>query len=242
MTTRLLFYSFFVLFSIKNSSAQYNDFGSWNSFSIKTKLAKKIKLDLGAQVRLNENITEIKTLFTDVNLSYNLLKKNKIFVSYRVGKKRQLDDFYLLSQRFSLGFSTKKNFNDWTVGYRFKIQEANNNFQTLDRKLDFSLAVRNKISVNRKLFKKTYGWSSFEIFSAKNVDNYFYLSDWRWKLGVDRKVKKRQYFSLGLILQRELQTNNPVTDYIVFLGYELELKKRKKKNKSVKFDSKSGQK
>jgi len=243
MIIRFILTSLFLFFTFTYSVAQYNDFGNWNSFSTETKLVKKLKLNIGVQMRLNENISQVKTLFTDIDVAYGILDNSKIFVSYRLGTKRQLEGYYLLSQRFSLGFSAKKQFNDWKFGYRFKVQQTNNSIESSDYGFDFSSGFRNKISLNRKLIKKTYGWSTFELFSTRDIDKVLYISDCRWKIGIDRKIKKRHYFSLGFMVQRELQSNDAITDYIVLLGYEIKMKRRKKAKKNLyELELKSSQK
>ncbi len=228
---RLLAICFFGFLSLQ-INAQYNDFGVWSSLSIKQKLNANWKYGADLQWRANENSTAIKTFFVDLDLRYSFSKHVKGFISYRLGKKRQIANYYLAAQRFSSGLTAKSTLKKWKLGYRFKIQKSMNDLEALDRGAQGNIVFRNKFSVEHKLMKKTSMWSSFEVFSFKNEKFSFSNTDWRWKTGIDRKLKKRQYLTLGFMIQRELYNYNPVTDYVVLLGYQYELKKRKTKEKA----------
>lgn len=212
--------------------AQNNDFGTWSGLTIAKNLPAKFDLGINFQLRLNENSTQVKTYFYDINLSRKLNDNFKGFISYRMGGKRQLDGFYLASQRFSFGLSAKIKKEELKFGYRIKLQNSNNNFIASDSHADIGFVVRNKISVKRKIIKKTSMWASYELFTGA-FESQLVITDWRWKIGVDRKIKKRQYLSLGFQIQRELINSNPLTDYILFVGYEIELKKRKKRTPTI---------
>lgn len=213
---------------------QFNDFGTWEKLSLQKKLVKNLDLETTFQIRFGENVSQVNSFMTDIDLSYNIYKKSSIFTTYRIGKKRKIDGFYSPFHRITFGLTTKQTFNGWKIGYRLKTQHAINDIATSNDNLVMKNAIRNKVSIKHKLVKKTWAWTSFEVFSAKGQEGAYQITDWRWKIGVDRKINKRQYLSTGFQIQKDLYNNAPRTEYIVFVAYDISLKKWFKKKKSKK--------
>ena len=103
----------FLLLALAGNSlfAQVNDAQLWLSASLEKKLTRALSVGFTEEIRMNENITEVGTIYSDIGLSCVFLKRFKAGASYRYTLKRRLDDTY-------------KQFNSWYVegSYREKLK------------------------------------------------------------------------------------------------------------------------
>ena len=79
---------FSLLISSSKSNAQggnniTNDIEFWSGANVKYDLSKKFRIDLEEQLRLDNNITQFKTVFTQLGVRYRLHRYIRIGTAYR---------------------------------------------------------------------------------------------------------------------------------------------------------------
>jgi len=203
--------------------SQVKDAGLWTSISLKKDLKNDFQLSADFESRRNENLAEMDGAFVDLSLKRKLSKHFDVAANYRFGNKRELDNSYSLRQRWSLDLSTDYQVWEFKVQYRSRFQLNQKDLQSEERRLGYQSGWRNKFSAEIKLFKKTELDVAVELFLSEDEESW-YLSDIRYATAISYKLKKRQYLKVGFIYQRELQTDNPLFEYITTIGYSLELK------------------
>lgn len=210
--------------------SQYTDYGAWASFSVEGKLVKRLTGEATVETRLGDYFSNANSIFTDLALTYKLHDKVRIGGVYRLGLRSQSGGYYLPRNRFSADLMVRHSIDDWKFGYRLRYQNNNSALASSEPGIQYKSGYRNKLSVSRKIMKGTWLKVQGEIFSSK-INDLVQPTDYRLKLGVSKGVKKRHDVSLGLLYQAEIDNSDPDGEFIIYLGYSIELKKKKKKKK-----------
>lgn len=204
-------------------NAQYNDAGLWTKVSVETKLVRRLHLEGDFSARFNENVSQLSTAFVDLSLSYKLHDLMDVQASYRFGGKRQPEDYFDARSRMAFDVILGDRWRNFKWSYRLRSQFNTSGTDFEEGRVEFGAALRNKLELAYKARKKTWLWSSMELFSNKDETAQFSLSDWRWKMGIDRSINKKQSLGLAYQVQKEVTGSNPVTDYVVLLTYKFDL-------------------
>jgi hypothetical protein len=211
--------------------AQQKDAGLWTSVNFKGEFSKKLQWSIAPEVRLRDNMTNVGSVFSDLGLDVDLPKKFSLTLTYRFGQRNEID-FFETRQRLQLGLGYKISYNDWTINlatrYQGNLQGVGN-----DRDADFVTTWRNKIAVKYEGFDKWELGTSYEFFHAYDDGVALKWNDWRWTANAERKINKRNFYSVGYLIQRDLVSNEPNTDFVVLVSYKHVFKKKKKDSESV---------
>ena len=173
-------YSFVGLFIIFNNSFAKVDSESWSSMGFGIKLPYSLKLDLEQSLRLNDNSSSFKQTFTETIISYNRLKKVKVFipVRYAVFKNK-------IKKRISFGASYKHNLKIISFRYRSMIQ------RTYQQGKIFDPLVRNKFTLSSKINKKLRPYVSQE-FSHFLKNGHLNYDEFRVSIGARINLGKKR--------------------------------------------------
>lgn len=224
MTTRKLVLLIAFLGGSFLTSAQYNDFGVWASTRVDQPLLKNLNGNLELACRTGNLATEAQSIFTDAAMEYRLLKQVRIGGNYRYGARLHEDGYYTFRQRFAVDLRLKEEIGDINVGYRFRFQATNNSLGQNEDGIEFRNSYRHKLSASTKLMKKTWVNCAGEVWTSVR-DEQMMMSDLRIKLGYKRKLKKRKYYSAGFLFQTELNSGDPLREYVIYLTLDFERKK-----------------
>jgi len=197
-TSSILFFLLFPVFLF----AENDDFQTWNSLELKTKLLKKTDFIFEGGLRLSDNSTKISTCFTDLSVKR---RYNDIF-SYSAGYRYILksnDQIFSRKNRYYLDLNIKHNFSQ-KIGYslRTRLQsQTEGNFT-------FSQNSTNKI---RGKIKFTYDINSLdcELFLSSEL---FYvingeLEKLRYSSGVEKAINKNVNLSISGVFQQAINPN-----------------------------------
>lgn len=215
----ILFATFFIPVM---ALGQYTDGGVWAGVSLKKDLPNGFDLGVDIQGRTEMMSTHLATVFTDIAGEYKVNKWLKTSLTYRFGVLNEIEGFQATRHRFALDLKFDHDFGKPEFDFRLRYQ-AGQRSTSEEGIADLRDAIRYKIKGKMKLIKKTDISSSFEYFQDPDLTRYS-LTDWRWQLEIERKVKKRQYLSVGYLLQRQMNTNDPLTEHVLTIGYTFEFK------------------
>jgi len=191
-----------------------------NNITIKKKITKRLDACLTEELRFNENITELGTFYTDIGGEYEILKGFKAGAFYRHIFKRRLDDSYSKANRFSIDLSYGNNIKRVVLGYRIRFQQAYKDYNTSpDGHVPINF-IRQKIHLGINTKTKFDPYLDGEIW-------YFLNQPWngfdnlRISAGIVTRITKHHFIDTGFIYQQQFNVADPVTDYILSIGYKI---------------------
>ncbi|MGB1031087.1 MAG: DUF2490 domain-containing protein [Flavobacteriales bacterium] len=202
--------------------SQLNDQGAWISLGLKKKLKGPYEIELSPEIRMDQGMSRNASIFVDAAFNYKVNKWASMSAVLRQSWKSELDGAYFSSQRFALDFSFDKSVRKIKCAYRLRLQsQLNSAYQ--EENPELKQAIRHKFSTKFKVIKKTQASLAFEMFqTVSNTD--FTWSDVRCKAQLSRKLKKRNYLTMGYLFQNQLNTKYPLREHVLLVGYKLEIK------------------
>lgn len=208
---------------ISGTYGQMNDAGLWTSLTFEAKLIKKLSATISQEYRFNENVTELGTWINEAGLEYKLNKYLKASVNYRFTLKRMTNNLYSPRHRFFLDIKAEKKIKPIIFQFRTRFQEE---WADVNRSPESGFAgyySRNKFTFKLDLDKKWEPYFSLELFSPVRHDQPYIFDDIRCAAGVELALSKHHKLDLYYMIQRELNVNMPVTDFIGGIGYQYKL-------------------
>lgn len=202
---------------------QVKDAGLWTSLAFEAKLVKKLSLSVSQEYRFNENVTEPDTWISEAGLEYKLNKFFKASVNYRYTLKRKTNNLYSPRQRIFVDIKAERKIKPVIFQFRTRFQEE---YADIDRAPDGGFAgfySRNKFSFKFDLDKKWEPYISLELFSPLRRNQPFLFDDIRAAAGIEFALSKHHKLDIYYMIQRELNVNNPVIDFIGGIGYQYKL-------------------
>lgn len=220
------------LFTLNFTHAQSNDFGVWNKLGVNKDLPKGFDLSWTGQFRLNENALRTDALISDFTIKYKFEDWLKFAATYRLGAKNQLESTYFLRHRVALdAVLSYPNDTRFKYAYRLRFQSQDPNILSNENSNYYDQTIRHKLILGAKINKKWDVGMGFELFTQGTSVYDLNITDWRWKVELERDLPKRKTVSVGYMIQSELLSDDPVTDYVILIGFDYDLKKKKKKKK-----------
>ncbi|MFN5223097.1 MAG: DUF2490 domain-containing protein [Bacteroidota bacterium] len=213
----------FIATSSLSVSGQVNDAGLWTSLGLKSDLGKKFSLDGDVELRFNENVTELGTIYGEALLGYKFNKRLEGSIGYRLIGKRRFDDSFSIRHRVLLNLSYKKKFNKVTASFRARYQSQ---FSDIKRSENWRVPddyFRFKATFKYDTDKKWTPFVSGESFYYLNRPGGPLFTEYRLSAGFEYEYSEKSAINLGYIFDREVNVSNPWTNYIVSIGWSYKL-------------------
>lgn len=193
--------------------AQQKDFHLWTGAAISKEFNKKFTLGAELQTRLNQNASTINTTFGEFGAKYAVADWYRIGTSYRIGSKG-----FGLNHRIDLDNTFRVKLNDERFYFRIKAQRDFYRNAIDDDNLRFRLKYLHKFS------KKFRGYAAAEYFYGwEYADGFRNWRRQRYTGGVEYRFKKKNSIDLFYRYQGDINKARPDQDYIIGIGYKLEL-------------------
>ena len=199
----------------------------WTDATVVAAINKKLDFAFSPEIRLNENISRISRIFADLGLQYKLNKYFQASLTYRSGFAH-LVEVYQSRHRFQFGVGYKMKLHDFSFALTTRWQLATR-ANTPENDPDLITTVRNKIAVKYSGMKKMDFSTSFELFNKSNLYNSFALQNWRWIVSAERKLNKRNFLSIGYLIQKSILDSPQEIDFVILVSYQHDLKWKKNK-------------
>ncbi len=210
-----LFISFFAL----AAKAQVNDAGLWTSVNLEKEITKKLSVSLSEEVRMNENISEVGTIFTDFGINYKVNKYIRLGAYYRYINKRQVDDSYSERHRYYFDLTLRGKYRLFTLSFRTRFQSQYADIYSSPEGKTAENYSRNKLSLKYDLNKKIGFFASYEIYTPLRSYDQVFKDNTRYNFGLEYSFNKMHSIDLSYLIQQESNVKKPWTDYIICLGY-----------------------
>ncbi len=212
-------------------AAQESDGGLWATFGTKYEVNKRFDIDVEGQFRLDENFQMYDASLYDAGCSYKINKHFKTGVTYRFGHSQGNPGFFETKHRLALDLRADDGFGEWDLDFRVRYQAGVSRIRTTEGNADLKDAIRYRLKADRKLISKTDLSLSGELFQNTTL-SMSELTDWRFRVELSRKIRKRHQATIGYMVQREMNASNPLTQHVLNIGYSIELKFKKKNDQS----------
>lgn len=214
---------FLALFHCQSVKCQNKDAQVWTSVSLEAKIVKKLTANVAQEVRFNENVTEVGTIYTDLGLDYKINKHFQVSLNYRFVEKRRTDDYYSFRQRIYIDLKYDEKLKPFQIQFRSRIQDE---YADIGRAADGGIPefyLRNKLTVKLDKWKKLTPFVSVELFSPLENDYKGLFDNIRSSTGIDYDLSKHHKVELFYMIQQELNVSRPETDFVLGLGYGFKL-------------------
>lgn len=211
-----------LLFLMGNSLfAQVNDAGLWLSVNLEKKITPAFSACFTEEVRLNENITEVGTIFSDLGLTYKLWKRLKIGAFYRFSLKRRLDDTYNQFHSWYCEASYREKIKPISLILRLRYQSKYSDPETSEKSGIANSHIRTKLTLKYDTDKKIEPYVYAELFFGLNSTSNSSFDQIRGCAGFEYTFNRMHKIDLHYLIRKECQANNPETDYVIGISYYL---------------------
>jgi len=194
-------------------SPGFEDGELWLSFDLSKELVDNLTLTLKEAIRFDEDVSELKSVFSQATLKYRLIKPLTISAGYRY----TTDQRFQSRQRIIVSSQLRHKLDQFSLSWRLRYEQEH----------ELREPVQNRI---RNRLKASYGakksdFSYFLAFESFYVYNYKYndIDKVRYIMGIDYEVSKSFEIGITGIIQSEINTARPSDDIILSIGLSYEL-------------------
>jgi len=202
-------------FSLKS---QVNDAGLWAGVNIEKKITQAISVEFNHETRFNENISEAGSFINEFGVNYRFDKKSRVSAFYRLNAQRQLNNMYIPVNRFFVDYLYKNTIKSIEVNMRIRTQVQQKNAFLFDSDGNTRCAIRLKLSFKYPI-RKFQPYISGEVYIPVFYYEYKPIDKLRCTLGTEYSFNKQHSIDLRYMIQKEFFTENPVTDFVIGVGY-----------------------
>jgi hypothetical protein len=226
----------FLMVSTFNASAQGGDdqfdFSTWWAFNVDFKIHKQFEIGLKEELRLLENSTRIDQVYTEVSLKYSPIKILDIGSTVRFAQEKKKND-YDFNVRWDFDVSIKQPINRFDIRYRIRYTNGNELGISVAEgdPLVHKLRFRTGLSYNIPKWKVD-PQLDVEFFSNLNKDANYFEDKIRIRLSSEYEFKKAGELGFFIGYEHMFHNENQRNVSIVGLNYSMDVKKKKKKEKS----------
>lgn len=197
------------------NSQVVSDARLWTAISINKKI-DKFEFSFSEEFRLDENISHIDKVFSELGASYEVLKNFDISFNYRFSRENDYETGnYDLSSRIDLGLSYKYKINDFRISNRLKYQTENANPYENN-----PTYLRNKLTTSYKI-NDIAPFISYEFFYQFNDEHV--INRTRLSIGSKYKLNKNNAIKVFYIFENKFNTTRLKHSHIYGINYSIDI-------------------
>ncbi|MFT7613061.1 MAG: hypothetical protein ACI9J3_002029 [Parvicellaceae bacterium] len=192
----------------------FHDFETWHRFKANTKY-NDFKFYVAPGIRLYENSTQLKAVFSDFAVSYKVHKYFKPKFNYRYALKSKYDIGSISVHRFNLDLGSDISLGKFNLDFRDRLQ------------VDFD--YKGGELSNRTKFKVTYDMGEgIQFYGA--TEAWFSLGDvipfskYRFSFGFDLELMKRNAITVFYMRQASVTSRVPFKGNVIGVVYSMKVK------------------
>lgn len=204
-----------------DSSAQTRDNWFWPSVQVEKKFFKDLTVSVNLEARINENYSNLRGYFGELELNWKFNKYFSSSINYRLGG-RQIDvSDYAKGQRITLYGYGKLKFGKFSITDRAGILR-----QYLESRENPRDYFRNKLTLKFEATKKLSPLTYVEVFYRMDTDPGR-IEEWRFAGGLDYDITKRHSLKGLFMVAKQVNVKNPDYRNVWALTYTYKIKSRK---------------
>jgi hypothetical protein len=216
----------YLLFLSTPLLAQQKDFQCWPSAELSVEVIRDLKVQLEEEIRFHENCSQIRKQVNDLDISYRINKYLKADAGYRFEAMWKDPDHHVWRHGFSADVTLRTKADRFTFDYRIRLQSPKVDLTEKQKEL-FARGLINRHKLSVAYDVKNLPLEPFmegEIFLPIFTGDFPGMAGYRTWIGMSYKVAKKHEFTLRYGLDKELNVRDPLTAYILALGYQYEIK------------------
>jgi len=210
---------FLMMLAGNSLRAQVNDAQLWMDVNLEKKLTRALSVEFTEEVRMNENITEVGTIFSDLGVSYRFIKHFKVGASYRFTLKRRLDDTYKQMNSWHVEGSYREKIKQLALILRVRYQSRYAETFTSEKATIPNNHLRTKLTLKYDLKKKYEPFLYVETYFQTGVPAWQSFDQLRLCAGIEYTFNRMHMVDLHYLFCREYNTKDPETDYVIGISY-----------------------
>jgi hypothetical protein len=203
------------------SSGQVNDAGMWLDLNLEKKITPVLSACFTEEIRLNENITEVGLLYSDLGLSYKFGNKFKLGANYRFTKKKRLDDTYQNFHSWYFDASYREKLKPVNMILRLRYQSKYTESFTWEDGVVAKSHIRTKLTLKYDLNEKFEPYAYGEAFFRLNDPVYYPFDQLRLCAGVEYTFNRMHKIDLYYLICKEYNVKHPETDFVIGVSYSV---------------------
>lgn len=196
------------------------DLEQWTSIGISKKINKHWKISIDQEIRFSKDASEFDIYLADLGLDYKINKHFSLGANYRFYQNKNSEEVFVTQHRWSTDVSYKQEINRFTLAYRLRFQNKDEDFFTSTTTNNL-YNLRNKFSIdyNIKGFKFD-PYLDVELYRQIQDVNTTELSKLRWTIGLEYSLKKLGDIDVFYRIDNELNQSYTKNTYILGVGYK----------------------
>lgn len=213
--------SIFLCFILSNAFTQEEDFQIWLELEACADLGKNFSICIENETRFYENASLWGRNQTDIGLAYDFNKLFSVAAAYRYLYYYPFSDLTYNKSRWVADLHFKPRYKRWRFSGRLRLVNDNEGL---------SPNLFDKRPLHRERFRAIYNFRKSPFRAGFGTETYFPVGPNFYELrklrlftGVQYRVSRDHRFGLDFIYDREFNTNNPLTAYIISVSYTYKL-------------------
>ena len=207
-------------------SVAADDTQVWMESGVRFKTSKKVRVDVAQHLRLDQNVSRVQGVLTDVSLSWRPEKWLRLGGGYRLQFDANKSGQLIPGHRFHLQGGLRTDVQRLTLATRLRFQET---FEHKDGGLENKHSIRHRVGFSVDTDSVATPSLSSELFVRIAGKAPIYVSKMRFTLGVDIKPSKRHVVGTYYRLHVPIFDKGDNREHIVGLNYQYRPKRIKRK-------------
>lgn len=199
--------------------AQVNDAGLWMSVNLEKKITPVFSAAFSQELRMNENISEAGTIFSDIGLQYEYGKHLKFAAFSRYSKKRRLDDMYDTRWSQYVDIAYKQDIKSFALNLRMRYQLKNSELLSASEGTTTTNLLIPKLTVKFDTDRRYKPYVFAEPYYNLGAPYDKVLEQLRFCGGIEYKFNRMHAVDLHYIFQKKYTMKQPYSDYVIGLDY-----------------------
>jgi hypothetical protein len=204
--------------------AQPVDNWLWPSITVEAKMLKGLTLSVNGEGRINENYSNVRSVFGEFEANWRFNKYLATSLNYRIGGREDDDNEisdYVKGQRVSFFVYGRIKPGKFTLTNRLGILR-----QYLDSRRTPRDYIRNKLTLKFDVTKKVSPILYSEVFYRLDSDPRK-IDEWRYGAGVEYQFNKQHAIKTLYIYAKQVNVNKPDIRSVISLGYTYTMRFKK---------------
>ncbi len=225
MSKRLLLFIFVLINSgLLRAQAPYS---LWSELDISYKIAPKLKLYLGEELRLRDNLSNLDRLETSLGVSYKIEKHFKVGAGYTYINYNHPDGYWENRHRFYGEIDGQFKIYRVTMSLKEKVQSTyRSGVDATETRANPKMYIRSKLSAEYNLKKSRFNpYVSAEIYNTINDPQKNEITKIKYTFGTKFRINEKN--SLNLFYRYSSEKNDDDVEGANILGitYSIDLNK-----------------
>jgi hypothetical protein len=212
------------VFFLQQTTGQQKDFQFWPSFTLNVEVVKNLKIQVEEELRLRENCTQMSRQINEIGVGYKINKYVRTALMYRIEADWINADTYRWRNGFYADIALKYEPGRFTLGYRLRLHSSKITLNEKQQQWFDGLLHRHKFTVEYNIKGSPLKpFAEGELFAVMAGSQGSSLLAYRAWAGLSYTLNKKHEFALKYGIDQELNIPDPLSSYIIALGYTLNL-------------------